>query len=111
MRADEGLRALVASCRDIRLRSGRRCSHPVASQQSLSQIGVQMSDFTEAQRKRAAAFGGHLCPSRIINFMVHEGNGRVSMSRQVRALCPILKTDDGADMVILPDGREYWVAR
>jgi hypothetical protein len=70
-----------------------------------------MSEFTEAQRKRAAAFGGHLCPSRMVSFMVHEGGGRVSMSRQVRARCPILKSDDGADMVILPDGKEYWVAR
>jgi hypothetical protein len=70
-----------------------------------------MTDFTEAQRKRAAAFGGHLCPSRMVSFMVHEGGGRVSMSRQVRAVCPILLTRDGADMVILPDGKEFWVAR
>jgi hypothetical protein len=70
-----------------------------------------MSEFTEAQRKRAAAFGGHLCPSRMVNFMVHEGAGRVSMSRQIRARCPILLSRDGADMVILPDGEEYWVAR
>jgi hypothetical protein len=70
-----------------------------------------MTDFTDAQRKRAAAFGGHLCPSRIVNFMVHEGGGRVSMSRQVQARCPILMTEDDADMVILPDGEEYWVAR
>lgn len=70
-----------------------------------------MSDFTEAQRKRAAAFGGHLCPSRMVSFMVHEGGGRVSMSRRVSARCPILLTDDGADMVILPDGKEYWAAR
>ena len=70
-----------------------------------------MSEFTEAQLKRAAAFGGHLCPSRIVNFMVHEGSGRVSMSRQVRARCPILLTEDEADMVILPSGEEYWIAR
>ena len=70
-----------------------------------------MSDFTEAQLKRAAAFGGHLCPSRMVNFTVHEGAGRVSISRQVQARCPILLTDDDADMVILPDGNEYWVAR
>jgi hypothetical protein len=70
-----------------------------------------MTDFTEAQRKRAAAFGGHLCPSRMVSFMVHEGGGRVSMSRQVRALCPILMSRDGADMVILPDGKEHWVER
>ena len=70
-----------------------------------------MDEFTEAQRKRAAAFGGHLCPSRTIKFMVHGGGGRVSMSRQVQARCPILMTRDDADMVILPDGEEYWVAR
>ena len=70
-----------------------------------------MSDFTEAQLKRAAAFGGHLCPSRIVRFMVHQGGGRVSMSRQVEARCPILMTEEDADMVILPDGAEYWVAR
>lgn len=70
-----------------------------------------MSEFTEAQLKRAAAFGGHLCPSRIVNVTIHEGGGRVSMSRQVRVRCPILMTEDDADMVILPDGEEYWVAR
>ena len=35
----------------------------------------------------------------------------MSMSRQVQARCPILMTRDDADMVILPDGEEYWVAR
>jgi hypothetical protein len=71
-----------------------------------------MSSYTEAQLRRAAAFGGHLCPGRTIRYFVHEGSGgRVSMSRQVQARCPILRTSDDADMVILPDGSEYWIGR